>query len=233
MRVGASRQELYASICVFVMRVGASRQELYASICVFVMRVGASRQELYASICVFVMRVGASRQELYASICVFFSSMYLHFCTLWLVGDFINNIILVQITSPICSHCRTLACSIGRGMLTLASLEPLMAEVLPIPPLSLSGRVPPANSVITLDTSSAHSDLTLWPEFHNGVAASLRVGPREASDNSSGSRGRGRTLRPSSGAGPGTGGQITRNWIMYNRTGASAQPGGEVAHAGE
>ena len=63
---------------------------------------------------------------------------------------------------------RTLACSVGRGMVTMSTLEPLMAEVLPIPPLSLCGRVPPSNSVVTLDTTTAHADLTLWPEFHNG-----------------------------------------------------------------
>ena len=34
---------------------------------------------------------------------------------------------------------RSLGLSVGRGMLTLASLDPLMAEHLPIPPLSLSG----------------------------------------------------------------------------------------------
>ena len=64
---------------------------------------------------------------------------------------------------------RTLACSVGRGMVTMSTLEPLMAEVLPIPPLSLCGRVPPSNSIVSLDTTTAHTDLTLWPEFHNGA----------------------------------------------------------------
>lgn len=36
---------------------------------------------------------------------------------------------------------RSLAFSVGRGMLTLSSLDPLMAEHLPIPPLALSGQV--------------------------------------------------------------------------------------------
>ena len=35
---------------------------------------------------------------------------------------------------------RSLAFSVGRGMLTLSSLDPLMAEHLPIPPLALSGQ---------------------------------------------------------------------------------------------
>lgn len=81
-------------------------------------------------------------------------------------------------------------------MLSLSSLDPLLAERLPIPPLVLSGRVPPTNATITLDTSTASADLMLWPNFHNGVAAGLRV-------RSGGSNGK-------SG--------ITRNWILYNRS---------------
>ncbi len=79
------------------------------------------------------------------------------------------------IRSSMCMVCmtvkfpRTLACSVGRGMVTMSTLEPLMAEVLPIPPLSLCGRVPPSNSIVSLDTTTAHTDLTLWPEFHNGA----------------------------------------------------------------
>lgn len=99
----------------------------------------------------------------------------------------------------------------------MASLEPLMAEVLPIPPLSLSGRVPPTNSVVSLDTSSAHSDLTLWPEFHNGVAAALRVGP--VTDTCTGNASQPRS-------------RVTRNWIMYNRTASNSKEGGESGHAG-
>jgi hypothetical protein len=63
----------------------------------------------------------------------------------------------------------------------------------------------------TPDLTAAHVDLTLWPEFHNGVAASLRVGPA----NSSGSTPR-----------------ITRNWIIYNRTASLANAGSAAAHAG-
>jgi anaphase-promoting complex subunit 1 len=84
-------------------------------------------------------------------------------------------------------------------MLTLSSLEPLLAERLPIPPLILSGRVPPTNATITLDTSTSSPDLMLWPEFHNGVAAGLRVrnGNIKWADGRAG---------------------ITRNWILYNRS---------------
>jgi len=91
-----------------------------------------------------------------------------------------------------------------------------MVEVLPIPPLSLSGRVPPSNSVVTLDTSSAHVDLTLWPDFHNGAAAALRLGCRDLLDGQRSSH----ML------------EVTRNSIIYNRTASQSTAGGESSHAG-
>ena len=113
---------------------------------------------------------------------------------------------------------RTFAACVGRGMLTMGSLEPLMAESLPIPTLMLSGRVPPQNVIIALETTHAPSELTLWPEFHNGVAAGLRVGSIE-------SRGFKQTGFNNSNVPV----RVTRNWIIYNRT---ASVGNEAAHAG-
>lgn len=121
----------------------------------------------------------------------------------------------------------------------MSTLEPLMAEVLPIPPLSLSGRVPPSNTVVTLDTSTAHADLTLWPEFHNGttlfsingisviagclgVAAALRIGPATASQGPAGHSLVAEKPRI----------RVTRNWIIYNKTATQSKPGGEATHAG-
>jgi hypothetical protein len=49
----------------------------------------------------------------------------------------------------------------------MGSLQPLMAEALPCPPLSLIGRVPPANSPLSLDTQSAPTELTLWPVIYS------------------------------------------------------------------
>ena len=48
---------------------------------------------------------------------------------------------------------------------------------IPVCYTSLSGRVPPTNAVVNLDTSNAPAELTLWPDFHSGVAAGLRVAP--------------------------------------------------------
>lgn len=116
---------------------------------------------------------------------------------------------------------RTLACCIGRGMLSMSSLDPIMVEVLPIPPLSLSGRVPPSNSLVALDTSSAHVDLALWPDFHNGAAAALRLGCRDhLLDGQQQQRGSPMI-------------EVTRNWIMYNRAASQSTAGGESSHAGD
>jgi hypothetical protein len=105
---------------------------------------------------------------------------------------------------------RSLACPVGRGALTMGSLEPLQAEKLPIPPVKLVGRLAPSNSLIALEMTSGQTELTLWPEFHNGVAAGLRILPE--------SKG------------------ITRNWILYNRpmpaSDAALNPHEENGHAG-
>ena len=56
---------------------------------------------------------------------------------------------------------RALAGSVGRGMTTLQSLVPLMAEPLPLPPLVITGRCPPTNVLMTLDAAVALPDLTV------------------------------------------------------------------------
>lgn len=109
---------------------------------------------------------------------------------------------------------RSLACCVGRGALTMGSLQPLMAEALPVPPLNLSGRVPPSNGLVHLDTTSAPPELTLWPEFHNGVAAGLRVG--RGSKQIQLTKGVGQRSPADNGR------HVTRNWILYNRTATNA-----------
>jgi anaphase-promoting complex subunit 1 len=145
---------------------------------------------------------------------------------------------------------RSMGCSVGRGMLTMDSLEPLVAEALPIPPILLSGRVPPNNQIVPLDTTNAHADLTTWPDFHNAVAAALRVGPL-SSPNATASAaaaasGSGAAATASMfGAAAGTnksnnrntsvsggGREITRNWMIYNRTASQMSGGSEASHAG-
>lgn len=94
---------------------------------------------------------------------------------------------------------RTLALPLGRGMFTFGGLSPLPAEPLPVPGLCLSGRVPPTNNPLALDMSNCASNVKMWPEFHNGVAAGLRLAHADSLRN-------GHDLK------------ISRAWIVYNRT---------------
>ena len=94
---------------------------------------------------------------------------------------------------------RSLALPIGRGMVTLGTLTPMLAESIPIPPLPLIGRVPPNDSLVPLEATSSSPALTLWPEFHNGVASGLRL--YSANNNT--------ITKDTNG--------ITRSWIQYMR----------------
>jgi hypothetical protein len=87
---------------------------------------------------------------------------------------------------------RTTALPLGRGMLTLSvdghdgghgghgGHGSLMHDVLPMPPINLSGRVPPSTATIQLDLTQNGLPLNCmeWVRFHNGVAAGLRIAPR-------------------------------------------------------
>lgn len=110
---------------------------------------------------------------------------------------------------------RTLALSVGRGMFTLGTLKPVPAEQLPIPELCLSGRVAPNNNSLALDTSNTHEDMTVWPEFHNGVAAGLRLPSKSNSISAF---------------------RLSRSWIIYNKTanneGKSAENQAAYSHGG-
>ena len=109
---------------------------------------------------------------------------------------------------------RVLALSLGRGMATIGTLNPVPAESLPMPDLCLSGRVPPTDATLVLDVSNCPSDMAVWPEFHNGAAAGLRLPlAGEGRDDSS--------LR-----------QITRTWIVYNKPSAAPQPQQNNSNAG-
>jgi anaphase-promoting complex subunit 1 len=105
---------------------------------------------------------------------------------------------------------RTLALPIGRGMMTIGGLQPVAAEPLPIPDLCLKGRVPPANASLSLDQTECPAETRIWPEFHNGVAAGLRLPlPGECKETMS---------------------RVTRSWIVYNRPLPANQEGNEEAN---
>ncbi|GFO33512.1 anaphase-promoting complex subunit 1, partial [Plakobranchus ocellatus] len=70
---------------------------------------------------------------------------------------------------------RTMALPVGRGIFTLHTCQPLLTETLPIPKLCLTGRAPPRNTTVDLNRVDAPANMSVWPKFHNGVAAGLRI----------------------------------------------------------
>ncbi|KAI1295436.1 Anaphase-promoting complex subunit 1 [Halotydeus destructor] len=104
---------------------------------------------------------------------------------------------------------RTMALSIGRGMLTLRTYKPVVAETFPIPKLCLSGRVPPRNTAVELTHIDVPANMNTWPLFHNGVAAGLRASPSASEI-------------------------IDSSWIVYNRPKSSSSAPNEALneHAG-
>eukprot|EP00899_Mesostigma_viride_P028297 jgi/Mesvir1/8652/Mv02596-RA.1 len=89
---------------------------------------------------------------------------------------------------------RTMALPFGRGAFSLATSRQLLTEPLPIPKLELSGRLlAKKNAMVALDVQAVSNGpaLLAWPQFHNGVAAGLRLSRGQA--------------------------KIARTWIVYNR----------------
>ena len=68
--------------------------------------------------------------------------------------------------------------------MTLRTNDPVLSETLAIPKLCLTGRVPPRGTTVNLSTDVV-SDMNLWPLFHNGVAAGLRIIPTASDIDSS------------------------------------------------
>ncbi|KAG0481181.1 hypothetical protein HPP92_012039 [Vanilla planifolia] len=80
-----------------------------------------------------------------------------------------------------------------RGAFTLATTYTLLTEALVVPKLILAGRLPAQqNATVNLDPNiRSVSELKSWPEFHNGVAAGLKLAPFQ--------------------------GKMSRTWILYNK----------------
>ncbi|XP_050212163.1 anaphase-promoting complex subunit 1 isoform X2 [Mercurialis annua] len=88
---------------------------------------------------------------------------------------------------------RTTALPLGRGAFTLATISTLLTEAFAVPKLVLAGRLPALlNATVNLDPTTRNiQELKSWPEFHNAVAAGLRLAPLQ--------------------------GKVSRTWIMYNK----------------
>lgn len=70
---------------------------------------------------------------------------------------------------------RILPLPVGRGMLTIGTLESIPVEPLAVPKICLAGRVPPQNVILNLEENRCTSKHKMWPDFHNGVANGLRL----------------------------------------------------------
>lgn len=75
-------------------------------------------------------------------------------------------------------------------MFTMRSIQPVITEPLPLPKLCLSGKTP-RGAAVELTHIDIVPNMNLWPLFHNGVAAGLRIMP--SADN------------------------IDSTWILYNK----------------
>lgn len=91
---------------------------------------------------------------------------------------------------------RTMALPVGRGMFTLRTCKPVVTETLPIPKLCLTGRAPPRNTTVDLSHIDVPANMNMWPLFHNGVAAGLRIAPNAS--------------------------QIDSTWMVYNKPRSSS-----------
>ncbi|GKU92137.1 hypothetical protein SLEP1_g5905 [Rubroshorea leprosula] len=74
---------------------------------------------------------------------------------------------------------RTTALPLGRGAFTLGTIYTLLTEAFTVPKLVLAGRLPAQqNATVNLDPNIRNiQELKTWPEFHNAVAAGLRLAP--------------------------------------------------------
>lgn len=70
---------------------------------------------------------------------------------------------------------RMLAMALGRGMITLRSYLPVVAEKFPIPDMVMFGKVPGKSTLVDMSHIDVPPSLAIWPLFHNGVAAGLRI----------------------------------------------------------
>ena len=131
-----------------------------------------------------------------------------------------HDFVQMQQTHLLMMSMRTMALPLGRGALTMCTLQQdLLTKQIDIPELVLAGRVPPANALLQLDLSAFADghELTSWPHFHNGVAAGLRIArAKSGAAESESVNERSSSLRP-----------LTRTWILYSKP-----PVPNYAHAG-
>ncbi|CEP13336.1 hypothetical protein [Parasitella parasitica] len=79
---------------------------------------------------------------------------------------------------------RTLSLAVGRAIYAFGTHVPDLTKVLPLEPLNLAAKILPLRTVVTFDDSVWGKDFLHWPQFHNGVAAGLRISPNNQCNDS-------------------------------------------------
>ncbi|KAF9038341.1 hypothetical protein BDZ89DRAFT_1010783 [Hymenopellis radicata] len=72
---------------------------------------------------------------------------------------------------------KTIGLAFGRAMFTYGSVSRVHRESYTIPHLNYNIRIHPHNVMVNLEMKLLHAESALWGEFHNGVAAGLRISP--------------------------------------------------------
>ncbi|KAF8954432.1 hypothetical protein BDZ97DRAFT_1928284 [Flammula alnicola] len=72
---------------------------------------------------------------------------------------------------------RTFALPYGRAMFTFGSVPVVTREAYSIPKIEYNIRVQPLNILVTPEPGKISPESVAWGEFHNGVAAGLRIAP--------------------------------------------------------
>ncbi|CAE6438834.1 unnamed protein product [Rhizoctonia solani] len=80
---------------------------------------------------------------------------------------------------------RTFSLAFGRGAYTFGSVPTVMTDVYTIPKIELSVKIYPQNVTVSLEPNRIPPDCKQYAEFHNGVAAALRISPSSGSVDSS------------------------------------------------
>ncbi|KAJ4490696.1 hypothetical protein J3R30DRAFT_122797 [Lentinula aciculospora] len=80
---------------------------------------------------------------------------------------------------------RTLALPYGRAMFTFGSISSISREAFAIPKFEFAVKLHPMDGVVSPDPGKLVPESVHWGEFHNGVAAALRISSSAASVDSS------------------------------------------------
>ncbi|KAL7317427.1 Anaphase-promoting complex subunit 1 [Mucor circinelloides] len=79
---------------------------------------------------------------------------------------------------------RTLSLAAGRAIYAYGTHIPDLTKALPSEIINLSAKILPLRTVVAVDDSQWSKEFLHWPQFHNGVAAGLRISPNNQCNDS-------------------------------------------------